>query len=115
MNKLTIATLAILTIALSGCPTDWGKEAEKVNQSEDWKACHFMEDGKEKARLDGYPCRPAVCAADGKSYVPRGVCGQSGTVCEGAAAPVQCGPDEECTILEENPNGAQAVCAKNSR
>ena len=111
MNKLTLATLATLAILLTGCPTDWGKEAEKVNQSEDWKACHFMEDGEEKARPDGHPCREAACSADGSSYVPRGVCGQSGTVCEGSSEPVLCGPEEKCMILDEG-QGAQAVCAK---
>ena len=113
--------LTIGLLFLTGCPTDWGKESEKVRQSEDWKACHYVEEGKEKARPEGYVCRPAACAADGKSYVPRGICAESGTRCAGSAEPVLCASDdpttpnvdesETCVLLGQG----QAVCIKQAK
>ena len=110
MTKLI--PLALFTLVLTGCPTDWGKEAEKINRDADWEACHYMEEGEEKARPDGFPCKEAECSADGKSYWPRKVCSESGTRCIGPSEPIFCAEDEECMILEETPNGKQAVCAK---
>ena len=123
MTKLMM--LALMTTLLAGCPKDWSKEEQSLSQTDDWIACHFENDaGVERARPDGYQCRPAVCITDGKIMLPgsnppvmvdqhvaisRGICQQSGTVCS-AATRKPCAPNEVCILMEEG-DDVQAICA----
>ena len=124
MKKLLIiaAIIAVIAgVAFQSSMKDWDEEAQKIAASEDWIACHYEdENGESKARPDGFQCREAQCAIDGKILfkgdlvdqhvaISRGICQESGTVCSEASRK-PCAPNEVCIILEEGTD-KQAVCA----
>ena len=97
-----------------GCLNDgWQEEAERISKEDAFNRCNPKD--REDGLPDGTVCREALCAEDGASYSPRGVCEYDGNLNATYCSPVQpvmiwCAAIEVCEAVRENSQGMQAVC-----
>ena len=108
------ALFIILSLCLVGCPdSGWQEEAERISKEDAFNRCNPKD--REDGLPDGTVCREALCAEDGTSYSPRGVCEYDGNLDATYCSPVQpvviwCASIEVCKAVRENSQGMQAVC-----
>ena len=101
-------------VPTQGCLNDgWQEEAERISKEDAFNRCNPKD--REDGLPDGTVCREALCAEDGASYSPRGVCIYDGNLDATYCSPVQpvviwCAAIESCEAVHENSQGMQAIC-----
>ena len=99
----------ILSLSLIGCPdAEWEKEVARISKEDAFNRCNPKD--RETSLPEGTVCRPAVCAENGGSYFPRGICEYNAVLENVYCSPIEpnilwCADIEDCIML-----GSQAFC-----
>jgi len=120
-STLTVKEIVLMFVCFwtacvpsQGCFNDgWQEEAERISKEDAFNRCNPKD--REDGLPDGTVCREALCAEDGTSYSPRGVCEYDGNLGATYCSPVQpvviwCAAIESCEAVQDNSQGMQAIC-----